>query len=371
MANFPNLALPKFSADRYDPDLANTFLAQYDNYRTTYNLDDARSVSTLYSALTGNAAVWFKNLKDSEPTVTWDTVRERFEAYYTAPVPRASRAEIAAKCKQKPEEEIRTFLKRCLATANQCIPVPAAGGLVEQTITVRIDGTNHNVPFTPTVDHARVWTQVYRHETAVNLFIAGCDSATRHALLLDARWTTWDELCKEATRIQSTIHPDSVARQLRSYTGPAPHSGAHVSAVAPGAAAPPTPQLPPPPPPPGQSLAPVTGGKTHRGSSSKKKSRGPSTGGRSDSNKPPPHPQQQKTHQHPVQCYYCTGTHHTERHCLAKQQAAGTVGAVQQPAQPPPPPALTPAHTGTLMDGPGNPQQPPPELYYHQAPAYF
>ena len=41
----------------------------------------------------------------------------------------------------------------------------------------------------------------------MNLFIAGCDVAVRNALLLDARWTTYDELCKEATRIQSTGHP--------------------------------------------------------------------------------------------------------------------------------------------------------------------
>ena len=41
MANLPhpNLALPKFSANRYNSDLAEAFIAQYENYVATYRLD--------------------------------------------------------------------------------------------------------------------------------------------------------------------------------------------------------------------------------------------------------------------------------------------------------------------------------------------
>lgn len=360
MANLPNLALPKFTAERYDSDLAESFLAQYENFITTYDLTPQQSVKTLHSALAGNAAVWLKNLLDASPDITWERAKEAFKTYYTAPVPRAHRAEIAAKCRQRPDEEIRTFLQRCLATANQCIPCPQAGGLASQRITVRVNDHNHQVDYTPTADNARVWTQVYRHETAVNLFIAGCDSAVRNALLLDARWTTWDELCQEATRIQSTVHPESLRSQLRVYTGGAPRHG-HVSSLS-TQAAPPSSHAPAPPPPsaqlppPAQAITPLTGGRRGPGSG---KGKAKAAGAKGGKPKPAPHPQQQQTHQHPVQCYYCTGTHHTERHCLAKQAAAGLVNPISGPAAaapalpqlPAPGPLQPPAPLGAVHAG--------------------
>ena len=354
MANNMNLALPKFSAASSDPTLAETFLDQYDNYCTVHALTDDQKVSTLYSALTGNAAVWFRNAKTANQEITWADVRQKFKDYYTAPVPRANRAEIAAKCIQKTDEDTRTFLQRCLATANQCIPVPGNGGLVARTIHVTIDGAQHNVDYLPTEADAKVWTQVYRHETAVNLFIAGCDAATRRALLLDARWTTWEELCTNAIRIQATVNPTSIARQLRTFTGPAPKpSTPTVAAITPTAPAGADGQATH-----GQTINPVTGGQNFRGRGKGKGRSGSSKPPPDNSNKPPPHPQQPKTHQHPVQCYYCTGQYHTERHCLAKQASNGLVGSVAPPPPPPPAAPQDPALLGAVHYGAAWPTDP-------------
>lgn len=340
------LALPTYDARTFDPQAARAFLMQYENYAVAYALTDAQRVQTWGTALTGNAALWFDNLREAEPDLTWADARQKFEAYWTAPVPRANRAVLAADCKQHPGEEVRAFMQRCLSVAATAIPPPQEGALPRLTVTGADVTGNHDertITTILTAEHGRVLTSHYfRKQTAANLFIAGCHQPMRQALLLTAAWDTWEDLEGEAIRLQETIAPHHIKKQLDHF------APVHAVAMAPMGQLPvqQQPQQPrgqqqqQPLQPPSVNAASTQGGK--------QKTRKP---------KSKPHPEQQKTHHYPVKCYYCDGMYHTERHCLAKQAAKAAAAASsavstgqQQPS----------AATSALQQAPPPPPPPPP-----------
>ena len=325
---------------------------QYDNYATAYALTDVQKVQTWGTALTGNAALWFDNLKESDPDLTWANARNKFEAYWTAPVPRANRAVLAADCKQHPGEEIRAFMQRCLSVATTAIPPPEEGALPEIRIRGRDVAGNHEertILATPTAAHGKLFANHYfRRQTAANLFIAGCHQPMRQALLLTAGWETWEDLELEAIRLQESIAPHHIKKQLEHFApvhavAPAPLGQQQQQQLQQQQPRGQQQQQQPPQQPPAINAA--------SGQSGKPKGRKPPKG--------KPHPDQQRTHQYPVRCYYCDGQYHTERHCLTKQTAraasaaANAVSNGQQQQAPPP------AAASALQQAPPPPPPPP------------
>lgn len=323
------LNLPTYDAKIFDPHVAKSFLTQYEVYGETYNLTDGQKLNTLATALTGNAALWFSTLREDNPGITWPEVRTEFEEFWTAPVPRANRAALAADCKQQPNEEVRPFLVRCLSVAATAIPPPMGANLPEFSSTgTDADNAQRTITHRLTEAQGRILTsQYFRKQIAANLFIAGCHPNMRQALMLTSRWQTWEDLRAEAIRIQATIAPQHHSRQLQHF-----RSGQQVSAVDQDLLS----QLQQAQPqpyhqPPAQQQQPQlqdVNAVSNRGKSSKGKSQ------KKKSFKASPHPNQPKTHEIPIQCHYCGGTYHTERHCLAKQSAnAAATGAISNASQ--------------------------------------
>ncbi len=343
------MALPVFTGHHFDPMGATAFLQDFDNYCHVYEIDDDHKPSTIASALKDDARAWLLQLKNITAVADfdWAHIREQFLVYWTAPVPRANRFQLAADCKQKSGEAVRTFLSRCCNVAFETITpmtVETLGGL-GRTVTVPArpaeDGTPAQIErdisttFSLEEDELREVNMYYAKEFAMNLFVAGCHPQVRHHLVLDKSWESWEDLMGLAISIEATVAPNTLSRALKQFD-PALSKSSGVAAVSDTA---PAPAAPPVSAPTAPSVAAVGQGRSTKPPRQKGRQQ-PRQPPKSKPPQPqaPPDPQQRRTHQQPVVCYFCGGQYHTERHCLAKQRrlAMAPQNAVSMPQNPPP-----------------------------------
>ncbi len=373
MAGPARMALPVFSGHQFDPLSATAFLQDFENYCRLYAIDDDDKPNTIASSLKDDARAWLLQLKNitSSADFLWDHIKRQFLAYWTAPVPRANRFQLAADCKQKPGEAVRTFLSRCCNVAFETL-TPMSGdvlGDMAREVTAPAVAADGNDPaqierdFTASFildpDDLREVNMYYAKEFAMNLFVAGCHPQVRHHLSLDKSWDSWEELMSLAISIEATVAPGTLSRALKQFD-PA-LSKSNVNAVSDVADAPSTPDLGSASARPGPAqVAPV--GQTRSPRSAKPKGRPPPRGPPRPKAPQPqaaPDPQQRRTHTNPVTCYFCGGQFHTERHCLAKQKrlALAPHNAVSFAAFPP---LAQPAPGYGLPEYPAPPVQPDP-----------
>lgn len=310
------LALPVFEAKVYDPAAAKAFRDDYLNYCNAYLLDDDDKLLTLATALRGNARAWLTqhfNVVGRE-NADWQTTDEAFLKHFTAPVPRANRATMAADCKQKPGEGVRDFLNRCCNLAFE-IAAPFEGRIhVVKDVTPPAAGDppvqqpNFDLDVALDKNDLAELIRFMSLERAIDLFCHGVNDKIKGPLNLDKSWETWEQLQETAIAIEQTVSPHTLDKQLRAFSSGT--STAQTHAVA--------------------AVAAPTATPTAAVAEKKKPKFKP---------KAPPDQDQHRSHSNPVICYYCGGTYHTQRHCLAKQKAAAAaqsnVGAVhqQQPRQ--------------------------------------
>ncbi len=356
MAGPARMALPVFSGHQFDPLSATAFLQDFENYCRLYAIDDDDKPHTIASSLKDDARAWLLQLKNitSSADFLWDHIRRQFLAYWTAPVPRANRFQLAADCRQKPGEAVRTFLSRCCNVAFETL-TPMSGdvlGDMAREVTAPAVAADGNNPaqierdFTATFildnDDLREINMYYAKEFAMNLFVAGCHPQVRHHLSLDKSWDSWEELMSLAISIEATVAPGTLSRALKQFDPALSKSGVNAVSDVASAPAPPADGAAPARPGPNQ-VAPI--GQSRPPKSSKPKGRPPPRGPprpKAPQPQAPPDPQQRRTHTNPVTCYFCGGQFHTERHCLAKQKrlALAPHNAVSfAPAPPLAPPA--------------------------------
>lgn len=311
------LACPIYEGKHYDPSAARAFLAEYNVYCNAYNLNDASKFETLQTALKGEARFWLLSHMDMTPDANWTTALAAFRQHFTAPVPRASRAAMAAECRQRANEGVRQFLTRCSRVAFETTSTPAE--LPTRQRQVPVDGGGViDVDVQPDDADIAAARRFWAIDKAMDLFVAGCNNKIREPLVLDKTWATWQEMSDRAILIEQSVHPQQLDRQVRNF-GPGP-----VHAV--DDARPQQQQQqpgPPPPPaaPPAAPVAPVGGARARP----KRQYKGR------------PDPQQQPTHAKPIICDYCGGKFHIASGCLAKKKAApaANIYAVQGPPQAP------------------------------------
>ena len=352
------LPCPTYDGRVYDPSAARAFLAEYDVYAEAYALTDAQKLSTLQTALKGEANLWLLSDIDMSPPEqrTWTTARANFIAHFTAPVPRASRAIMAAECRQKPNEGIRNFLTRCSrvafettstpdelpATTRRMRPDDAAADAPRVTVTIR--------PNAADIAAAR---RFWATDKAMDLFVAGCHEKIRLQLAMDRSWATWQELSDRAIAIEQSLAPQALDRQIHPFR-------AHVNAVADQPQQPQPPQQQPNPPAPTNAIG--NGGRAganrangHGQANNRQQQQQRRRGGKPGVK---PDPQQQPSHRVPIICDYCGGKFHIASSCLAKQKAEGQPGNVY---------ALDTAAAAAAAHMQPLPQQPPmPAATAHQ-----
>ncbi len=332
--NNPNnggrMAMPVFHGECYDPMSARAFLADFETYCRTYAIDDDDKVTTLQTALRGEARGWYLQHENITETPTWDNTKKFFLRYWTAPVPRVNRGQMVANCKQYQGENVRNFLTRCCNLAFETLfpPNPTSlpnniRGQVQNGNAAAFEAT---IPWT--ADFLKPVHAFYAKEKAMDIFIAGCLPPLKHHLALNKTWSTWDELLDVAMAVEATVMPHLISKQVGQFSGG--QNQRQVNAVSDGQTTSAQQQM---------EVAPVS----HKGGvrpwQTSKPASNNSTGTKPKSKpKASPHPQQHNTHSQPVTCYYCGGKFHTERHCLAKH---GNKATAPVAAAAPAPPATT------------------------------
>lgn len=326
------LVLPTYTAKVYEPTEARNFLQDFETFCTAHAVPDAEKPSYLASALKDSARDWLTQftLDDLDNGTNWATMREAFKETFTAPVPMAHKAQMAADCRQRQDENVRSFAIRVANLAYQIVDgLPPAE---RPTIPVTVqpppaDGADPPVVaanVTLNDNQTLVVSRPFARKQACILFIAGVKEKIREKLLVNTSWTTWDELKTLAYTVEAAIMPAAVVKQTTKFTTHNVLQPVHaVDAAGAGDQQQQQQQHQ-------QPIAPVS----NRGKSNKGKGRGrqqqQNQQDQPRSYKASPHPQQHNSHTAAVTCYYCGGTYHTERHCLAKQskQATGSTGAV-------------------------------------------
>lgn len=330
MAAVQRLACPVFTGDRYDPMAARAFLEEYENYATAYNMDNAAKLQTLSSALRDQAREWFLSYKRLNDEPTWAAAREAFARHFTAPVPRVNRAAMAADCKQRPAEDVRTFLTRCMNLSFETFLPPRPAVFPTFEITAQPPNVGNvavpamHIQFQLDQAQRTRVTRIFVIEQAINLFVAGVNDNIRKHLLLNQSWETWDELSRVAVGIEQTVMPSAIAKQTQHY------------ASNPTAAINPVQQNPQHQNP--AAINPINPANNRRKQKQQQQGQQPQRQQRNQQPQAPPDPNQQRSHNINIRCDYCHGTYHTKRHCLAKAKAEGRAPvAALQPATTPMP----------------------------------
>ena len=334
------LILPTYNAKMYKPTEARNFLQDFKTYCTAHGVPDAEKPNYFASALKDSARDWLTQftLDDADNGANWPSMRDAFQETFTAPVPMAHKAQMVGDCRQRQDENVRSFAIRVANLAYQIVDnLPPAE---RPTVRVAVQppaAADGNVPQVVAADvtlddnQTRVVCRPFARKQACILFIAGVKAIIRDKLIVNTTWTTWDELKQLAYAVEAAVMPASVAKQTTKFTTHNSLQPVHALQPVDGYGnymmAPPLPQQQQQQP--AQPIAPIANKNKPYG---KGKGRGrQQTDGQPRTYKASPHPQQHNSHQAAVTCYYCGGTFHTERHCLAKQakQATGATGAIQ------------------------------------------
>lgn len=241
------------------------------------------TIACLRHALQGPALEWlklfqFERKKDGQD---WQAVKAGLLTRFAPPLTQiqARRAEIAIK--QRPGESVEEYFVRAKATAKNTLT----------SITAEIAGPS-NAPGMLTNDHLEQIHLFYFKQRSLSLFVTGLLPALQDKVMAN---TSWQDIgnCVDIARHYETTSRDNNTNAAPKYAG--------VVAAA----------------------------------TSRAKPRPRSTQ-RNRSSRQAPHPQQVRTHQNPISCYFCGGTYHTEKTCLAKKGtpisniAAGPDSAQQQ-----------------------------------------
>lgn len=339
MAAQNRLVLPTFDAKSYNPNAAFNFLRDFETYCRGHEIADAEKPDYLACGLRDNARDWFTQfcLDDVEEGKNWNTMRQSFVDNFTAPVPMAHKAQMAADCRQRSDEDCRAFAIRVANLAYQIVDglPPAERPTVHATIQPP-PAQDGNLPPVIAADitlddlQTKTVARPFARKQACILFIAGVRPSIREKLLVMKTWTTWTELKDAAYQVEAAIVPAAVAKQTTKFTTHNNLQPVHaVEETEPPAQQQQQQQQP---------IAPVTN-RPKSNNHNRAKGRGRQqqqqhNNGQQRSFKASPHPQQHHSHQAAVTCYYCGGQYHTERHCLAKQTknaSAATSAIIPQP----------------------------------------
>ena len=321
--------------------MAEPFIKSFLIYCRGQGYGENQQVDALSFCLKGDAYSWLREWEcrfDTEPT--WDNFLVVFRERYAQKPTARQAANAVQNTKQRPGETVDTFFTRCGLTAQAvCEPVPDDLFNLPDKETMIKKVKEHN-----------------RKSFQQMLFVASCREAIRTKLTENTHWDNPKECLKVARQLERALEDTQNKRIVVAPVSTRDEDGedfdnAEVNAVRgqgkgkgkgkgkgrkQGSQA----QQPahsshslyPSQPPQyadhnrviaalqAANIIPSDAGGP--GEIAAAGQRGPAR------SKRPAHPEQVPTHDAPVQCYYCTGTHHTIHFCLRKQTDEGDAGQV-------------------------------------------
>lgn len=267
---------------------AANFVPMFEAFCTSAGIQlDNDIIACLRHALQGPALEWLKlfQFENKEEGRVWELVKQGLLTRFAPPLTaiQARRAEIAIK--QRPGEKVEEFFVRAKATSKNTL-----------TLITAEDAGPANAPGNLAANHLDRIHLFYFKQRALTLFITGLLPSLQEKVMANTSWHTITEC------ISTAIHYETTAKDNNTNAAPK-YAGVVVAA----AGARPKPRA-------------------------KQGNRG------RPAPKHQPHPQQQRSHNFPITCYYCGGSYHTEKTCMARRGAQGAHINNIHP-QPGPPPA--------------------------------